>query len=289
VQSKISFLPFSLLSRVEAKVRRTTNMARKPPSIPIQKQLSPNEMSTAIKKIERRLTDLKSFNVEQIQQADDPNLVALEHEIDQLLLDIYGAESAQYDRYGDIKDLYRPASLSLIQSPNVREIREEVMKGIAKAIAVLESIKKGFNEELGDAGDDVASRVIKAYRGLDLHPVVAEVANNRYLDGYYADAIENTVKALNNYVRLKSGISDQDGVSLMQHVFSEKNPILKFNDLLDENDRNEQKGFMQWFCGAVTGLRNPRAHKIIQDDPETSLEYIAFISLLAKLVDKTTK
>jgi len=43
------------------------------------------------------------------------------------------------------------------------------------------------------------------------------------------------------------------------------------------------------FGGAVAGLRNPRAHKIIKDDPEMALEFIAFVSLLAKLVDKSTK
>ena len=42
------------------------------------------------------------------------------------------------------------------------------------------------------------------------------------------------------------------------------------------------------FTGAVTGLRNPRAHKIIKDDPEMALEFIAFVSLLAKLADKAT-
>ena len=46
---------------------------------------------------------------------------------------------------------------------------------------------------------------------------------------------------------------------------------------------------MMMFSGAVAGFRNPRAHKIIQDDPEKALEFIAFISLLAKLTDKTTK
>ena len=46
---------------------------------------------------------------------------------------------------------------------------------------------------------------------------------------------------------------------------------------------------MMMFSGAVTGLRNPRAHKIINDDPEKALEFVAFISLLAKLADKATK
>ena len=46
---------------------------------------------------------------------------------------------------------------------------------------------------------------------------------------------------------------------------------------------------MMMLSGAVAGLRNPRAHKIIKDDPEMALEFIAYVSLLAKLVDKSTK
>ncbi len=75
----------------------------------------------------------------------------------------------------------------------------------------------------------------------------------------------------------------------MEYVFSLKNPILRFNGLSNISEIEEQKGFMMMFCGAVAGLRNPRAHKIIKDDPEMALEFIAYISLLAKLVDKATK
>jgi hypothetical protein len=46
---------------------------------------------------------------------------------------------------------------------------------------------------------------------------------------------------------------------------------------------------MMMFSGAVAGLRNPRAHRLIQDDPERALEFIAFVSLLAKLLDAAKK
>lgn len=42
---------------------------------------------------------------------------------------------------------------------------------------------------------------------------------------------------------------------------------------------------MMMLSGAVTGLRNPRAHRLMKDDPERALEFIAYVSLLAKLVD----
>jgi uncharacterized protein (TIGR02391 family) len=102
------------------------------------------------------------------------------------------------------------------------------------------------------------------------------------------DHAEDAVKALNNLVRLCSGV-DGDGTSLMETVFSPKKPILRFNDLQDQSDQDEQKGFMMMFSGAVAGLRNPRAHRLIKDDPERALEFIAFVSLLAKLLDGAKK
>jgi uncharacterized protein (TIGR02391 family) len=75
----------------------------------------------------------------------------------------------------------------------------------------------------------------------------------------------------------------------MEHVFSAKKPVLAFNDLEDKSDRNEQKGFMMMFSGAVAGLRNPRAHRLVKDDAERSLEFIAFVGLLAKLADSAKK
>ena len=47
--------------------------------------------------------------------------------------------------------------------------------------------------------------------------------------------------------------------------------------------RDDHTGFMYMFSGAVSGLRYPRAHGFIRDDPERALEFIAYVSLLAKL------
>jgi uncharacterized protein (TIGR02391 family) len=130
--------------------------------------------------------------------------------------------------------------------------------------------------------------VVRAYRDRDLHPKIGEAAGKLYLDGHYANAIVDAVKALNNLVRLHSG-KDLDGDKLMTTVFSPDKPIIRFNDLEDQSARDEQKGFMMMFAGAVTGLRNPRAHKLIKDDPERALEFIDFVSLLAKLLDGAEK
>jgi uncharacterized protein (TIGR02391 family) len=139
-----------------------------------------------------------------------------------------------------------------------------------------------------EASSGRAGKALQAYEGLEVHPEIERAAGDLYRNGHYANAVEDAVKALNDLVRMRSG-EQGDGTSLMERVFSAKSPVLRFNDMRDQSDSDEQKGFMMMFSGAVAGLRNPRAHKLIKDDPERALEFIAFVSLLAKLVDGAKK
>ncbi len=264
-------------------------MAKRKQSEPIEANLSYQQMEVAIPKIDRRIADLESFDVDSIADRRDARIGALAKSLDALLVSVFGAGTVEYDRYHWQVTRLDTASINMMYRTPIHEVREGLRRGIATAKAHLEAIKKGFLEELGDAGLTSSGKTLKAYEGLELHPEIERAVGNLYRDGHYANAIEDATKALNALVRMRSGVDDKDGIPLMETVFSPKNSILKFNNLADQSDVDEQKGFMMMFGGAVAGLRNPRAHKIIKDDPEMALEFIAFISLLAKLVDKSTK
>ncbi len=264
-------------------------MAKRKQLEPIEANLSYQQMEAAIPKIDRRIADLESFDIDAITDRSDARIDALEKSLDALLVSVFGAGTVEYDRYHWQVTRLNTASINMVHRTPIHEVHEGLRRGIATAKAHLEAIKKGFLEELGDVGLTSSGKTLKAYEGLELHPEIERAVGNLYRDGYYANAIEDATKALNALVRMRSGIDDKDGIPLMETVFSPKNPILKFNNLADQSDIDEQKGFMMMFGGAVAGLRNPRAHKIIKDDLEMALEFIAFISLLAKLVDKSTK
>lgn len=251
--------------------------------------LSYEEMRIAIPKIERRIQDLKNFDVNSVSKQFSPEVKALETKLEQFLSDLYPQDTLEYDKYKwDITDIDLK-SFNMMHETPIHRVHHAITENIARAISVLESIKEYFAETLEDTGVSGFVKPIKAYEGLELHPVIAKASSNLYKDGHYANAVEDSVKALNNLVRLSSGVEDKDGTQLMEYVFSPKNPVLKINELKDQSDLDEQKGFMSLFSGAVSGLRNPRAHKIIKDDPEMALEFIAFISLLAKFVDRAKK
>lgn len=256
---------------------------------PQSANLSLQQMELAIPKIDRRLVDLDTLDVNSVNDRSDSRINALEAQLDSLLVSIFGHGTVEYERYKWTVTKLDTASVNMFYGTPLDEVRDGLRQGIANSKAQLEAIKAGFLEELSDAGRTTTGKTLKAYEGLELHPAIERAAGKLFRDGHYANAVEDSVKALNALVRMNSGIDDKDGTALMEHVFSPKNPVLKFNSLSDSSEIDEQRGFMMMFSGAVAGLRNPRAHKIIKDDPEMALEFIAFISLLAKLADRTTK
>ncbi len=245
-------------------------------------------MLEAIPKIERRIKDVEEFDPNSVRDRNDPRVSALENRLKSLLENIFGQGTIEYNRYSNQITRLDTAGHYMGGTPH-GEVLDGLHNGKSTIIHHLQELITRFNEELGDSGTTPVGSALRAYENLDLHQEIQRAAGDLYRNGHYANAIEDSVKALNGLVRIRSGEDNKDGSSLMEYVFSPKNPILKFNALADQSDLDEQKGFMMLFCGAVAGLRNPRAHKIIKDDPESALEFVAFISLLAKLVDKAKK
>lgn len=121
-----------------------------------------------------------------------------------------------------------------------------------------------------------------------LHPKVIEASKSLFETGHYAQAIFEAFKAVNNSVKEKTS-SPLDGKDLMAKVFREENPIIKLNELKTKSEKDEQEGFKFLFMGAMVGIRNPEAHdSVIQTDPNRTLEYLGFASLLMKRVEEGT-
>lgn len=132
---------------------------------------------------------------------------------------------------------------------------------------------------------------------LKLHSTIKKVSGELFKDGHYTSAIFEAYKALNNYVKQKSRRKKLDGKNLMAKVFGfaynqetdqiERKPMLQLNELRNRSERNEQEGFMFLFMGAMQGIRNPKAHDLVeQKDPYKTLQYLSVASLLAKRVDE---
>jgi uncharacterized protein (TIGR02391 family) len=130
---------------------------------------------------------------------------------------------------------------------------------------------------------------IALYDNLILSDELRSTTRQLYVDGHYTRAVEEAYKCVNNTVKDKSQLI-LDGQDLMNQAFSEKNPVLKINDLKTVSHKDEQKGYMFIFGGCMTGIRNPRAHEHKKiDSPGSALEMLVWANHLMEIVQKAKR
>jgi uncharacterized protein (TIGR02391 family) len=123
----------------------------------------------------------------------------------------------------------------------------------------------------------------------EIHPMVRQVAKQRFDNGHFADAVEAALKEVNcaikDHVKRKTG-EELDGAPLMQRAFSLKVPLIVLADLSTETGKSIQLGYLQLYSGAMTGIRNPKAHSNISIDDKRARHFIYLASLLAQVFDE---
>lgn len=122
-----------------------------------------------------------------------------------------------------------------------------------------------------------------------LHPSVTGVAKDRFDSGYYADAVEAALKALNVEIKkiyISHAGKELDGVPLMRQAFRVDNPVIVLDDLGTETGRSIQQGYMDLFAGAIAGIRNPKAHDNLVIEEERAIHHLFVTSLLFHKLDE---
>ena len=141
----------------------------------------------------------------------------------------------------------------------------------------------GFVEQLEDLAPPAAATAPDRYV---FHAEIERVSGYLYRDGHYKQAALEAYIRVIDQVKLVSGLPD-DGDSLMNKAFGgdKQTPVIQFNSLATEAERDEQRGIMYRFKGIVQ-LRNSKAHSNrIFNDPSRAHEYLALTSLLLRLFE----
>jgi uncharacterized protein (TIGR02391 family) len=122
-----------------------------------------------------------------------------------------------------------------------------------------------------------------------MHPAVVKVSKTRFDSGHFADAVEAALKEVNeivrNIVRDRTG-KEYDGADLMNRAFSIERAIIALDDLNTTAGRNIQVGYMQICSGAMTGIRNPKAHSNVQIDSIRGIHLLFLASLICFKIDE---
>ena len=122
-----------------------------------------------------------------------------------------------------------------------------------------------------------------------INPKIQKVTRKKFETGFYADSIESALKEINSVikkiVKTKTG-EELDGAKLMQKTFSVTNPLIELADLSTESGKNIQQGFLQIYSGAMTGIRNPKAHENLDIDIDEAVRLLCFCGELMDKIEK---
>jgi uncharacterized protein (TIGR02391 family) len=119
----------------------------------------------------------------------------------------------------------------------------------------------------------------------NLHPEILNASGDLFTDGHYASAILEAFKCVELRVRSQSGLTGS-GQDLMARAFAGEAPPIDVRIEDGQSGQDEQEGFRFLFLGAMRGIRNPKAHEAIsQFDPQRTLEYLGFASILMRRLD----
>jgi len=124
-----------------------------------------------------------------------------------------------------------------------------------------------------------------------LNEQIANVSLQKYLDGYYADAVESAIKEINSRLKKmykKFKHEELDGSDLFAKVFldDETKTLLKVSDLSSQSGKDEQKGYRLMFMGMWSAMRNPKAHENLTMTEDEAYDRLIFLSMLMKKIDK---
>lgn len=137
-------------------------MARKKASQqPKSRTLSAADLRRAIRVIERRVSDLESFDISSIEERWDAKVEALATKVNDSLSDTFGRGTTEYNvHYVDTLDT-TPLVVRFPgdTGPPIGEIRQNYAKGISDTVVKLRSLQDSLEEKLEDIALDEESQV----------------------------------------------------------------------------------------------------------------------------------
>ena len=122
----------------------------------------------------------------------------------------------------------------------------------------------------------------------DFHSTVVTRSKRAFVNRFNQDAVLRAFRSVNNRVKTLTATS-KDGVPLMGWAFAPDNPQLQATPLSEQSQIDEQRGMMMLMQGAMSAMRNPRAHEDEwgpDADEAAVLEALSLASLLHRFLDR---
>jgi uncharacterized protein (TIGR02391 family) len=121
----------------------------------------------------------------------------------------------------------------------------------------------------------------------NVHPCFPLKVKALFDDGHFAEATFEAAKYLDKEIQRISG-DQKSGFALIMSVFGGDNPNLKLNAMLNETEKDEQRGYQFIIAGIMSAIRNPRGHEhSMMDNLDVCLDHLVLISTCIRRLEQS--
>lgn len=124
---------------------------------PKSANLTPAQMKAALPKLDRRISDLESFDVSTIQRRFDPILESLRTKVNSTLQEIFGHDTVEYNQYS--AGSFDSLGFTIGYDEPLHMVRESSKEGIQACVLGLQTLREIFLERIADSADGVSTLV----------------------------------------------------------------------------------------------------------------------------------
>ncbi len=136
-----------------------------------------------------------------------------------------------------------------------------------------------------------ATSLLSRLKERNVHPDILKFCKSELLQENYFHAVFETTKSVADKIRRLTGLKN-DGNSLVIDAFNVNNPILVINDLENDTQISEQKGFANLLIGFFGMFRNTTAHApkinwVIEE--QDAIDIMTMASMLHRRIDNAKR
>lgn len=136
-------------------------MARSKAPVRTSASLNAEQMKSAVKKIDRRISDLEGFDIDSIRERWDPAIEALEKKVNSTLQETLGHDSIEYDEYSITSLDTLPLIMGGGPDP-LHKVHAGYREGIERESLKLKTLRDILQERIDDSGESPATQAVAA-------------------------------------------------------------------------------------------------------------------------------
>src|SRR5207244_1785121 len=193
-------------------------MAKKhpdPPPVEPRQFQSADEIDRGIAKLERRILELEQLDVAAAIRNDTGADDVVRSNVRESIREVFGTNSPEFREHEHLRLWAGPMFMDMSTS----QVVAGTERGRTSAIGIVRGLIDRLKEKREELTAGGSTSPTTYFDRLNLHPRIADVSRDMFLDGYHWEAVFAAAKALVNYVKERSGRHDLDGAPLVRSVF----------------------------------------------------------------------